>query len=148
MVEKIATKAHTMHRHSSTSNYAIPSTNRAVNQRSWCRHNPRSETWRPMHISSQAFLQLSTVLSWFLLPGWSSSLMGWEFCHEHCPFDAVLTPDLCWTWIFRWHLTQEDPHSHNCNFIVTVLAVKISIANIFIPNHAVVTEGKYEQLGL
>lgn len=140
--ERGTTKAHTMYRHSSTSNYATPSTSRAVGQRSWCRPNPRSETWEPMCTPSQAFLQSSTVLSWCgfsllcLLPGCGSSLIGWELFQEHYPFDVVLTHDLCWTWIFRWELTHEDPHSHNCNLIVTVLAVRTSRANLFILSRA------------
>lgn len=140
--ERGTTKAHIMYRHSSTSNYATPRTGRAVGQRSWCRPNPRSETWEPMCTPSQAFLQSSTVLSWCgfsllcLLPGCGSSLIGWELFQEHYPFDAVLTHDLCWTWIFRWELTHEDPHSHNCNLIVAVLAVRTFRANLFILSRA------------
>lgn len=95
-----------------------------------------------MHTLSQAFPKSSTVLSWFdfsllcLLLGGGSSLMGSEFCHEHCPFDAVLTPDLYWTWTFR----GEPPHSHNRNLIVTALAVRTSVANVFISDHTVGAE--------
>lgn len=66
--------------------------------------------------------------------------MGSEFCHEQCPFAAVLTPDLYWTWAFRWEPTHKDPYSHNCNVIVTTLAVRTSVVNVFISDHAVGTE--------
>lgn len=117
----------------------------AVGQESWCRPNPGLRQ-RPLHTLSQAFPPSSTVLSWFdfsllcLLLGSGSSLMGSKFCHEHCPFDAVLTPDLYWTWTFRWKPTHKDPHSHNRNLIVTAMAVRTSVANVFLSGHTVGTE--------
>lgn len=95
-----------------------------------------------MHTLSQAFPKSFTVLSWFdfsllcLLLGGGSSLMGSEFLPWTLSIWCCLTPDLYWTWTFR----GEPPHSHNHNLIVSALAVRTSVANVFISDHTVGTE--------